>query len=93
MKAELGSVILWVLALYVSKCAAIVFMSRFASPGRHKKEIMGVLCAVAALGLGAMLALMVDCRVVSGIFYWDFPSHESFCPAPVRTSYALSTFF
>ncbi|KAI4162442.1 MAG: hypothetical protein LQ342_003857 [Letrouitia transgressa] len=61
-------------------------MSRFASPGRHKKEITAVLAIVVALGLGSMLALMVDCRVVSSIYYWDFPGHESFCPSPVRTS-------
>ncbi|KAI4244624.1 MAG: hypothetical protein LQ352_006750 [Teloschistes flavicans] len=57
-------------------------MSRFAQPGRHKKEINGLLVVVAILGLGSLLAVIVDCRVVSSIYYWDFPRHINYCPDP-----------
>ncbi|KAL8668498.1 MAG: hypothetical protein Q9168_006873 [Polycauliona sp. 1 TL-2023] len=81
-KANLAGVVLWVFALYASKCAAIMFMSRFAQPGRHKKEIQGLLVVVAILGFGSLLTLVVDCRVVSAIYYWDFPRHVNYCPNP-----------
>ncbi|KAL8688436.1 MAG: hypothetical protein Q9218_005655 [Villophora microphyllina] len=81
-KANLAGVVLWVLALFTSKCAAIVFMSRFAQPGRHQKEIYALLVIVATLGFGSVLAVIVDCRVVSSIYYWDFPRHVNYCPNP-----------
>ncbi|KAL8803072.1 MAG: hypothetical protein Q9182_003385 [Xanthomendoza sp. 2 TL-2023] len=56
-KSILGAVVLWVLALFASKCASIVFMSRFAQPGRHRKEILTLLVVVAVLGLGSLLAV------------------------------------
>lgn len=82
-QANYAALVLWIVALFASKVAAIVFMSRFAQPGRHRKEILGVLVTVVILGLGSLLALVVDCRVVSSIFYWDFPSHRQYCPHPV----------
>ncbi|KAL8814182.1 MAG: hypothetical protein Q9223_006579 [Gallowayella weberi] len=57
-------------------------MSRFAQPGRHKKEILTLLVVVAVLGLGSLLAVTVKCRVVSAIYYWDFPKHVNYCPDP-----------
>ncbi|KAI4243231.1 MAG: hypothetical protein L6R40_003599 [Gallowayella cf. fulva] len=81
-KSNLGAVVLWVFSLFASKCAAIVFMSRFAQPGRHKKEILTLLVVVAILGLGSLLAVIVNCRVVSAIYYWDFPRHVNYCPNP-----------
>ncbi|KAL8708852.1 MAG: hypothetical protein Q9220_006308 [cf. Caloplaca sp. 1 TL-2023] len=81
-KSNLAAVVLWVLALYASKCAAIIFMSRFAQPGRHKKEINGLLVIVAVLGFASLLAIIVNCRVVSAIYYWDFPRHVNYCPVP-----------
>lgn len=81
-KANYGALVLWIVALFASKIAAIVFMSRFAQPGRHRKEILGVLITVAILGLGSLLVLTVECRVVSSIFYWDFPAHRQYCPHP-----------
>ena len=69
-------------------------MYRFAQPGRHKKEILSLLVVVAVLGVGSLLALLIDCRVVSSIFYWDFPSHRNYCPNPVSSPslLALMTF-
>ncbi|KAL8681911.1 MAG: hypothetical protein Q9186_001997 [Xanthomendoza sp. 1 TL-2023] len=57
-------------------------MSRFAQPGRHKKEILALLVVVAVLGLGSLLAVTVNCRVVSAIYYWDFPKRVNYCPDP-----------
>ncbi|KAL8951062.1 MAG: hypothetical protein Q9222_002934 [Ikaeria aurantiellina] len=57
-------------------------MSRFAQPGRHKKEINGLLVIVAILGIASLLAIIVNCRVVSAIYYWDFPRHVNYCPVP-----------
>lgn len=82
-QANYGGLVLWILSLYASKCAAIVFMSRFAQPGRHEKEILALLVVVAVLGFSSLLALTVDCRVVSSIYYWDFPLHRNYCPQPV----------
>lgn len=58
-------------------------MSRFARLGRHNKEIVSMLIVVAILGLGSILALVVDCPVVGSVYYWDFPSHLKYCPNPV----------
>ncbi|KAL8834897.1 MAG: hypothetical protein Q9170_003539 [Blastenia crenularia] len=88
-KANYAGLVLWILALFTSKCAAIVFMSRFAQPGRHKKEILSLLVIVAIFGFGSLLTLIIDCRVVSKIFYWDFPSHLSYCPNPVSKSFRI----
>ncbi|KAL9604453.1 MAG: hypothetical protein Q9179_001842 [Wetmoreana sp. 5 TL-2023] len=57
-------------------------MSHFAQPGRHKKEIHALLVTVVLLGVGSLLTLLVDCRVVSAIYYWDFPRHVDYCPNP-----------
>lgn len=42
-----------------------------------------MLVVVVVLGLGSVLALTIDCRVVSSIYYWDFPSHHDYCFNPV----------
>ncbi|KAL8905158.1 MAG: hypothetical protein Q9207_002817 [Kuettlingeria erythrocarpa] len=84
-KANYAGLVLWILSLYASKCAAIVFMSRFAQPGRHKKEILAMLVIVAVLGFGSLLALTIDCSIVDSIYYWDFPAHRNHCPQPVSS--------
>ncbi|KAL8730894.1 MAG: hypothetical protein Q9181_004510 [Wetmoreana brouardii] len=57
-------------------------MSRFAQPGRHKKEIQALLVTVVFLGFGSLLTLLVDCRAANAIYYWDFPRHVDYCPKP-----------
>ncbi|KAL8939076.1 MAG: hypothetical protein Q9216_003554 [Gyalolechia sp. 2 TL-2023] len=91
-KANYAGLVLWILALFVSKCAAVVFMSRFAQPGRHRKEILFLLVMVIILGLSSLLALVIDCRVVSSIFYWDFPSHQQYCPHPYQRWQVVAAF-
>lgn len=65
-------------------------MSRFAQPCRHKKEIQSLLVVVSVLSLGSLLTLVVNCRVVSAIYYWDFPKHVNYCPNPVSGLLPLS---
>ncbi|KAL8923384.1 MAG: hypothetical protein Q9208_004654 [Pyrenodesmia sp. 3 TL-2023] len=67
-------------------------MSRFAQPGRHKKEILAMLVVLAVLGFGSLLALTVDCRVVSSTYYWDFPAHRNYCPQPYLRWQCIAAF-
>ncbi|KAL8717324.1 MAG: hypothetical protein Q9225_005416 [Loekoesia sp. 1 TL-2023] len=92
LQANYAGLILWILALFSSKCAAIVFMSRFAQPGRHKKEILSLQVIVTLFGLASLLALVVDCRVVSTIFYWDSPSHQNYCPNSYQRWQVITAF-
>lgn len=65
-------------------------MSRFAQSGRHKKEIQSLLVVVAVLSLRSLLNLVVNCRVVSAIYYWDSPKHVNYCPDPASGLLPLS---
>ncbi|KAL8753660.1 MAG: hypothetical protein Q9184_005357 [Pyrenodesmia sp. 2 TL-2023] len=61
-------------------------------PGRYNKEILAMLVVVAVLGFGSLLALTVDCRVISSIYYRDFPAHRKHCPQPYLRWQCIAAF-
>ena len=79
-----ASLIIFLIALYVSKISAISFMSRFAQPGRHWTEVYLCLAITTLLGVGSIVALTVSCKTIDSFFYWDFVHYSVHCASQVK---------
>ena len=78
-----ASLIIFFIALYMSKVSAVSFMSRFAQPGRHWSEIYLVLSVTTILGIGSIMSLSISCSTPDSISYWDFAHSGAQCAAQV----------
>ena len=84
------SLIIFLIALYMSKISAISFMSRFAQPGRHWTEVYICLAFTTLLGIGSIVALTVSCETIDSFFYWDFAHYTAHCAGQVSRWKAIT---
>lgn len=69
---------LFLVALYLSKCAMLAFLSRITKT-RHQIIFYHTCNAVVAvLGLASVLIATVNCPTVSG-YYWAFSANQASC--------------
>lgn len=80
----MASVVLFLLALYLSKCAMVAFLSRITKTPSQIRLYHICNGFVGFVGLASIIIATASCHVASASgYYWAFSENASTCPSQV----------
>lgn len=80
----IAGAITFILSIYLSKIATLLFMLRIGSIMRSRPLCYACVVLSAVFCLASILVVTVDCPIASG-YYWDFTGNITGCPTQVRS--------
>jgi len=75
--------ITFIVAMYLSKCAMLVFLARITKTSFQVRLYSICNIVVAAIGMMSVLIVTVGCPTTS-TYYWAFHANRDSCPSQVR---------
>lgn len=78
----IAGAITFILSIYLSKIATLLFMLRIGSIMRSRPFYYAFIVLSAVFCLASILVVTVDCPIASG-YYWDFTGNVPDCPTQV----------
>ena len=83
-QASVASIILFFIALYLSKCAMLAFLSRITKTPSQIVLYHTLNGIVAFIGVLSIVVVLAGCPSGSG-YYWAFSWNAATCPSQVRS--------
>ena len=83
-QASIASIVMFFVALYLSKCAMLAFLSRITKTPTQIFFYHTLNGIAALLGVISIVVVLAGCPPSSG-YYWAFSRNAATCPSQVRS--------
>lgn len=85
VQTSIASVVTFVISLYMSKCAVLIFLARLTKLKQQRILYWSCTAFIAVVGVVSLLIVTVECPLKSG-YYWAFHLNQRSCESQVSAS-------